>query len=146
MTSSTGHLVTTVTSSSSSWTTYFTTESSPVTLAGAGDELKITWVFTPSGVATSGTSQDFRLAVVDSPVRLATDQRWQPGQQHVRGLCDVHEHGDDTGQQQLIPIDGPKRAWNQLRLSVFQWQLDRRGQWRREKRNRLRQRHATTPS
>ncbi len=75
MTSSTGHLITTVGSSSSSWTTYFTTESSPVTLAGAGDELEVTWVFTPSSVATSGTSQNFRLAVVDSPsaVRLTSD-------------------------------------------------------------------------
>ena len=75
MTPSTGHLVTTVTTSSSSWTTYFTTEPSPVTLAGTGDQLKITWVFTPSSVATSGTSQGFRLAVVDSPsaARLTSD-------------------------------------------------------------------------
>src|ERR1039458_7018702 len=50
MTATPGHLVTSVGSTSSSWTTYFTPESSPVTLAGAGDQLKITWVFTPSGV------------------------------------------------------------------------------------------------
>ena len=87
MTSSTGHLVTTVTSSSSSWTTYFTTESSPVTLAGAGDELKITWVFTPSGVATSGTSQDFRLAVVDSPSAARLTSDGSPGSSTYAGYA-----------------------------------------------------------
>jgi pectate lyase len=75
LTAAPGHLVATVGSGSSSWTTYFTPEASPVTLASAGDQLKITWIFTPSGVATSGTSQGFRLAVVDSPAaaRLISD-------------------------------------------------------------------------
>jgi hypothetical protein len=67
MTASTGHLITTVGSSSSSWTTYFTPEGDEINLAGAGDAMKITWVFTPTNVATSGTSQNFRLAIVDSP-------------------------------------------------------------------------------
>jgi pectate lyase len=67
MTASPGHLIATVGSGSSSATTYFTPESSPVDLASAGDTLKITWVFTPSNVTTTGTSQNFRLAVVDSP-------------------------------------------------------------------------------
>jgi pectate lyase len=85
MTATPGHLVTTVGSTSSSWTTYFTPESSPVTLAGAGDQLKITWVFTPSGVTTAGTSQNFRLAVVDSPagIRLTTDG--SPGSTNYAG-------------------------------------------------------------
>ena len=87
MTSSPGHLVTTVTSSSSSWTTYFTTESSPVTLAGAGDEMKITWVFTPSGVATSGTSQGFRLAVVDSPAASRLTSDGSPGSSTYAGYA-----------------------------------------------------------
>ena len=87
MTPSTGHLVTTVTSSSSSWTTYFTTESSPVTLAGAGDELKITWIFTPSGVATSGTSQNFRLAVVDSPSASRLTSDGSPGSSTYAGYA-----------------------------------------------------------
>jgi pectate lyase len=61
--------------SSASWTTYFTPEVSPVTLASAGDQLKITWVFTPIGVNASNGSQNFRLAVVDSPsaARLSSD-------------------------------------------------------------------------
>ena len=61
--------------SSSSWTTYFTPTNAPVTLAGAGDQLKVTWVFTPSGVNPSNTSQNFRLGVVGSPpgARLTSD-------------------------------------------------------------------------
>src|SRR5262245_11771342 len=36
--------------SSASWTTYFTPEGTPVTLANTGDSLKVTWVFTPTNV------------------------------------------------------------------------------------------------
>ena len=54
--------------SSSTWTTYFAPEASPVTLGNAGDQLRITWTFSLSGVDTTpNTSQNFRLAVVDSP-------------------------------------------------------------------------------
>jgi len=54
-------------SSSASWTSYFTPEGTPVTLANAGDFLKVTWVFKPSGVNASNTSQNLRFAIVDSP-------------------------------------------------------------------------------
>jgi pectate lyase len=89
LTPSVGHLIGTLPSngtSSASWTTYFTTESSPVTLAGTGDQLKITWVFTPSGVNSSSTSSSgFRLAVVDSPSasRLTSDN--SPGSSTYAG-------------------------------------------------------------
>src|ERR1039457_7325968 len=59
MTATPGHLVTTLPAngtSSASWTTYFTPESSPVTLAGAGDQLKVTWIFTPTSVNSGSTS------------------------------------------------------------------------------------------
>lgn len=62
-----GPLAGTVSTGSSSWTTYFTPEGAPVTLANAGDSLTVTWVFTPRTVNAGNTSQDFRLAVVDSP-------------------------------------------------------------------------------
>lgn len=60
---------------SSSWTTYFTPEATPVTLADAGNKLKVTWVFTPNNVNALNSSQNFRLALVDTPsaARLATD-------------------------------------------------------------------------
>jgi pectate lyase len=61
--------------SSASWTTYFTAESTPVTLGGTGDQLKLTWVFTPTLVNAANTSQGFRLALVDTPsaARLSSD-------------------------------------------------------------------------
>ena len=36
-------------------------------LNNAGDQLKVTWVFTPSAVNVVNSSQGFRLALVDSP-------------------------------------------------------------------------------
>src|ERR1700684_2093075 len=42
------------------WFTYFTPESTKVNL-GAGDTLKVTWVFTPSSVNTGNTSLQFRV-------------------------------------------------------------------------------------
>src|SRR5947207_638639 len=89
LTVSTGHLVGTMPAngtSSASWTTYFTPEASPVTLAGAGDAIKVTWVFTPSGVNGSSTSgSGLRLAVVDSPsaARLTSDN--SPGSSTYAG-------------------------------------------------------------
>ncbi len=70
-----GHLNLQNGSSSTSWTTYFTPESSPVTLTGPGDQLKITWVFTPANVNTNNTSQQFVLCAVDTPsgARLTAD-------------------------------------------------------------------------
>lgn len=61
--------------SSTSYTTYFTPESTPVTLSAVGDQLKVTWVFTPRNVNTSNTSQGFILGIVDSPsaARLTVD-------------------------------------------------------------------------
>jgi hypothetical protein len=61
--------------SSASWTTYFTPEATPVTLGGAGNRLTITWVFSLANVNAQNTSQNFRLALVDTPGanRLAAD-------------------------------------------------------------------------
>ena len=78
MTASPSNLVTTLPpngTSSASWTTYFTPQSTPVTLSGAGDALKITWVFTPSNVNASSTSSSgLRLAVVgNSGTRITSD-------------------------------------------------------------------------
>ncbi|HEY4414131.1 MAG TPA: immunoglobulin domain-containing protein [Verrucomicrobiae bacterium] len=58
-----------------SLTTYFTPEGSDVTLANAGDQLKLTWNFTPTTVNSGNTSQTFPLAVVNTPSgsRLTTD-------------------------------------------------------------------------
>ena len=53
--------------SSASWTTYFTPESNKVNLANSGDQLRVTWAFTPQNVNASNGSQNFRVALVDTP-------------------------------------------------------------------------------
>jgi PEP-CTERM motif-containing protein len=76
LTPSAGHLVMAGSAgASSSWTTYFTPEATPVSLLNPGDALRVTWVFTPTGVNAGNASQNFRLALVDSPsaARLAAD-------------------------------------------------------------------------
>ena len=77
LTSTPGHMLGAVgASSSASWTTYFTESfASSVNLANAGDTLKVTWVFTPTGVTASNNSQGLRLALLQTPNggRLATD-------------------------------------------------------------------------
>jgi hypothetical protein len=61
------------TTSSASWTTYFTPEASPVTLANAGDAIRLTWNFRTGDVNASNTSQSFRFALLDSETRLTAD-------------------------------------------------------------------------
>jgi PEP-CTERM motif len=77
MAATTGHLTTTqIAASSTSYTTYFTPEANPITLANVGDQLKLTWQFTPTAAAAqANTSQNFRLALVRTPVgsRLTAD-------------------------------------------------------------------------
>ncbi|HVM59828.1 MAG TPA: PEP-CTERM sorting domain-containing protein [Verrucomicrobiae bacterium] len=69
-----GDLRGTVGSGYSWWTTYFTPAATPVTLANPGDQLTVTWVFTPTGVAAANTSQGFNLAIVRTPgSRLTAD-------------------------------------------------------------------------
>jgi pectate lyase len=72
--------------SSASYTTYFTTEPSPVTLAETGDQLKITWVFTPSGVNSGSTSSSgLRVAVMDSPSTSRLTSDGSPGNSTYAG-------------------------------------------------------------
>jgi hypothetical protein len=75
MTASVGHLITTQQTGSSSYTTYFTPEAGPVTLANAGDQIKVTYAFTPTGINSTSTSQGLRFGLVDSPAasRLTAD-------------------------------------------------------------------------
>lgn len=61
--------------SSASWTTYVTPEASKVNLANNGDQVKVTWIFTPQNVNASNGSQNLRIAFVNTPNggRLAVD-------------------------------------------------------------------------
>jgi hypothetical protein len=78
--SSPGILRSLVGTGSTSLTTYFTPEASPITLVNAGDQIKITWQFTPTGVTASATpGQSFRIAVVDSPLANRLTGEGAPG-------------------------------------------------------------------
>jgi hypothetical protein len=59
------------TTSSSHIYTYFTQPSTKVTLANAGDELKLTWVFTPTTVGNN-SSQALPLALANNPAARNT--------------------------------------------------------------------------
>lgn len=59
--------------SSATWTTYFTPEGSEVNLSATGMKLRVTWVFTLSGVNNGNTSQNFRFGVVDSGAKSAAN-------------------------------------------------------------------------
>jgi hypothetical protein len=62
-----GTLRGTVGTGSSSWTTYFTPEATPITLANTGDQFTVTWTFTPTTVNSTNVSQGLRVALVNWP-------------------------------------------------------------------------------
>lgn len=101
-----GHLNLAMGSSSASWTTYFTPEASPVTLASAGDALKATWIFTPTNVNVSNTSQNFRLALADAPSRLSSDG--SPPSAAYKGYAMFMNMGQTLGNSNPFQL----REWN----------------------------------
>jgi hypothetical protein len=77
-----------MTTSSASWTTYFTPEGSPVTLLNAGDQIKLTWVFTLTGVVVPPSpNQAFRMAIVDSPSASRVTSDASPGNSTYAGYA-----------------------------------------------------------
>jgi hypothetical protein len=76
-----GKFATPSSASSASWTTYFTPEATPITLANSGDSMKLTWVFTPTNINNGGsnTSQNFRFALVDTPSTSRLAANGAPG-------------------------------------------------------------------
>lgn len=70
-----GNLRMTNATSSTSFTTHFTPEASKVNLQNVGDQMKLTWRFVTGDVNAANTSQNFRIALVNTPVggRLAAD-------------------------------------------------------------------------
>jgi hypothetical protein len=80
-----GPLRSTQTTSSQTMTTYFTPEGSELTLANAGDRLRVTWQFEVSGQLIDNTQQGLRVALVDSPggSRISTEN--SPGADQYTG-------------------------------------------------------------
>jgi hypothetical protein len=83
--------------SSSSWTTYFTPEASPVTLANTGDRLRVTWAFRTNDVNATNGSQNFRIAVVDSPAAARLAANGTPGSAAYAGYGIFGNMGETLG-------------------------------------------------
>jgi hypothetical protein len=90
-------MVLNVPTGSASWTTFFTPEASQITLANLGDKLKVTWTFKPSTVNASNSSQNFRIALVDTPGadRITTDA--PPNNSTYTGYAIFGNMGNTTG-------------------------------------------------
>ena len=109
---------------SATWTTYFTPEASPVTLA-QGDTLRVTWQFACTNVNVSNTSQNFRLALVDSPSASRISANGTPGSAVYTGYGMFMNMGQTLGNSnpfRLMERDGTSAAllsastppWNPL--------------------------------
>src|SRR5436190_5211037 len=83
--------------SSASWTTYFTPEATPITLANAGDQMKVTWAFKLTNVGANNTSQNFRFAVVDSPSASRISANGTPGSAAYTGYAIFANMGGTLG-------------------------------------------------
>lgn len=70
-----------------SWVTYFTPEATPVTLVNPGDQLKITWVFSLTGLNAASSGQGFRVAVVNSPSAARITTETTPGNSTYTGYA-----------------------------------------------------------
>jgi hypothetical protein len=95
---STGHLLLTPSTGSASWTNYFTPAATPVTLSNTGDSIHVRWAFKTGDVNVSNTSQNFRIALVDTATdanRLTVDGA--PGSDTYPGYALFGNMGETTG-------------------------------------------------
>lgn len=83
--------------SSATWTTYFTPEANPIVLANVGDQMKVTWRFQLTNVNTSNTSQNFRIAVLDSPSAARISANGSPGSAAYNGYSLFANMGQTLG-------------------------------------------------
>lgn len=82
---------------SSSWTSYFTPEGSEAELVNAGDQVKVTWIFTPTGVNATNGSQNMRIALVDSPSAARLNANGAPGSADYTGYGMFINFSETTG-------------------------------------------------
>lgn len=112
--------------SSSSWTTYFTPEGSEVNLAAPGQTLRLTWIFSTNDVNASNGSQNFRLALVDSPASSRIDTNGTPGNAAYKGYGIFANMGETFGHSdpfELVERTNPDLA-SALLSSSGSWEDD----------------------
>src|SRR4051794_21026970 len=92
-----GDLRGTIPAGSASWTTYLTAAASPITLANPGDQLKVTWTFTPTGVNSGNASQAFNLALANSQSATRISSDTSPGSAVYSGYSMFMNMGQTLG-------------------------------------------------
>jgi hypothetical protein len=112
--------------SSASWTSYFTPEGTPITLANAGDFLKVTWVFTPTNINpgqtnNSNTSQNFRFAIVDSPSAQRLAANGAPGSGAYTGYATFANMGATLGNSNPFRLERRNVASGDLLSASGNW-------------------------
>lgn len=75
MTASPGHLLMPLTNSAQYWTTYFAPTNSPILLSQPGNQIKVTWTFTATGVQSFSTVTPLAFGLINTPdaSRLTSD-------------------------------------------------------------------------
>jgi hypothetical protein len=107
--------------SSASWTTYFTPEASPVTLANTGDSLKLTWVFKASNINATNTSQNLRFAIVDSPSAQRLTANGAPGSGAYTGYAMFANMGQTLGNSNPFRLEKRGVASGDLLSTSGNW-------------------------
>ena len=110
--------------SSSSWTTYFTPEGAEVTLNSPGDKLRVTWIFTTNEVNESNSSQNFRLALVDSPDGSRISDNGTPGSAAYTGYGIFGNMGETFGHSNPFELVERADASGALLSSSGEWEDD----------------------
>ncbi len=107
--------------SSASWTTYFTPETQEVNLAAPGNRMRVTWVFTPHNVNASNTSQNLRIALVDSPPLARIAANGSPGSAAYTGYGVFANMGETLGRNDAFELVERAVAGGALLSSSGAW-------------------------
>ena len=108
--------------SSASWTTYFTPEGSELNLGSTGSKIKVTWVFTPTTVNATNTSQNLRLALVNSPAVARVSSEATPGGNAYTGYGMFMNMGQTLGNANPFALTERIGTTNLLSAGA-DWQL-----------------------
>lgn len=110
--------------SSATWTTYFTPEANPIVLANVGDQMKLTWRFQLTNVNTSNTSQNFRIAVLDSPSAARISANGSPGSAAYTGYGLFANMGQTLGNGNPFQLRERVAASGDLLSTSGNWGAD----------------------
>ncbi|TWU30466.1 PEP-CTERM sorting domain-containing protein [Bythopirellula polymerisocia] len=116
-----GPLRGTVSTSSASWTSYFTPEGSEVELANPGDSLKLTWAFSMDAINASNTSQNLRVALVDSPASARLVASGAPGSDAYSGYGMFINMGQTLGRDSAFRLMERSGASGNILSSSGDW-------------------------